>query len=662
MGKIIVANTEFEIDAKVVRWFEGPKFDAHKESCTGPGAERCSGPTPYGEKAKNRAANRFRARPALKQYKTDARNIPLAAAQAVIRQFVLHHDGCPNASTCFKVLHNERGLSCHFLLDNDGTLYQTLDLAFMAFHAAGFNANSVGIEMCNRGDAKKWPGYYDGKRQKRETTTVRIHGHIYKAYKFTPAQHDTMRALAKGLQRALPNLPLEYPQDTPGHQAWSEIPNAGRFAGYLGHYHTTRRKWDPGPFDFKDFCESSRGALCFPLFASFKKQEEARGGRPEIPEEPDKLDALAEDFYELNERKGEGGYFPVGPTSGEGESRLWHGGVHLTGKYQSPIFSPFPARLLAVRMGSGSEIGSTNFALLRHDMTIGTGSVRFYSLYFHLDNELKTEPGEPGAPEWLAAKAWQEQKKNNRTVLLNEPIEAGRIIGRMGKAGPPSARQAQIHFEIFANEEITEKIEADTSLLKEKWEIIDGTLGGRFCTNPKVNELIDTNPKDGQLSRSELLSFFRSSADRALTRRFAVLHTSEWIGSPDWLESLELAPEYASLGKARLKSLVEGQITPTLWWTEAVSKHAKLPKDGVVFHYHPLAFVRYINSKLLQAKALEADGVGAFDEAHAKETPSDVTDDLDDESGDSFVDEAELTEEAFDDSLGLEELIKGFPS
>ena len=29
------------------------------------------------------------------------------------------------------VLQNERGLSCHFLLDNDGTIYQTLDLALM---------------------------------------------------------------------------------------------------------------------------------------------------------------------------------------------------------------------------------------------------------------------------------------------------------------------------------------------------------------------------------------------------------------------------------------------------------------------------------------------------------------------------------------------------
>ena len=658
MGKIIVANTEFEIDAKVVRWFEGPRLNAHLDMCTGGGAERCNGPTPYGEKAKNRAANRYRARPSLRKYGRKAKDIPLKAAQAVVRQFVLHHDGCPNAKTCFKVLHNERGLSCHFLLDNDGTLYQTLDLAFMGFHAAGFNANSIGIEMCNRGDAKKWPTYYSKRGIKRETTTVQIHGHIYKCFKFTPGQHDTMQALAKGLLRALPNLPLEYPQDSPGHQAWSVIPNAKRFSGYMGHYHTTKRKWDPGAFDFKEFCESSRGALCFPIFAGEKK---ATTRLPEIPEETDKLDALADKFYDLNEKKSDGGYFPVGPSSSKGESRLWHGGVHLPSKFKEPIFAPFPGRLMAVRMGSSTDVGSVNFALMRHDMTIGAGSIRFFSLYFHLADELDTKPGEAGAPEWLAAKDWQEKKGNRKIVLLDEPIEAGRVIGRVGKGGPPTARASQIHFEIFAGDEVTDKIEADTQLLAERWEIVDGTLGGRFSKNPKVNDLLDTSPKDKQISREELLDFFRTSGDRRLTHRFAVLHTSEWIDHPSWLDALKQDPVLAKLGEAKLKRLIEDQITPTIWWTDAVIKHVKLPKDGVVFHYHPVAFIRYLNSKLLQAKALADDGIGAFDESKAKETPEGVTDDLDDESGDSFVDASELTEEAFDDSLSLEDIVQGFP-
>jgi N-acetyl-anhydromuramyl-L-alanine amidase AmpD len=573
----------------------------------------------------------------------------------VVRQFVLHHDGCDSANTCFKVLHNERGLSCHFLLDNDGTIYQTLDLAFMAFHAAGFNAESIGIELSNRGDAKAWPNYY--KRQRRETTTVRIHGHVYQCYQFTPEQNDAMRALAKGLSRALPNLPLEYPQDDPGHQAWSEIPNAKRFAGYMGHYHTTRRKWDPGPFDFKAFCEKGRGSLCFPIFA----KKPVPGERPEIPEQTDALTEKAEELYRLNEGESEGGYFPVGPTSGEGESRLWHGGVHLPGPFKAPVFAPFPGRLMVARMGSNTDVGSVNFVLLRHDMTIGKGSIRFYSLYFHLHNELDTDPKEPGAPEWLATPEWQQKKGNRRIVLLSEPIEAGRIIGRVGKGGPHTARTSQIHFEIFAGEEVTEKIETDKSLLSERWVVVDGTVGGRFSRSSKINDLMDTSPRDGKISRAELLSFFRTNSDRNLIRNFAILHPTEWIDTPSWFESLKVAPEFAALGDDTLRRLVEEQITPTLWWTDEVAKHAKLHKDGVVFHYHPLSFVKYINSKLLQAKALAKDGIGDFDASLAKVTPEGVTDDIGDESGDSFVEVAELDSEAFDDSLSLEELVKGFP-
>ncbi len=123
MGKIVVAGKAFDVEAKVIGYWDRGGYNAHVEGCTGPGSERCTdGVTPYGEKAKNRRANRYARRPALRRFGKDAHKIPLSAAQAVVRQFVLHHDGVNSAKTCFKVLHNERGLSCHFLLDNNGTV------------------------------------------------------------------------------------------------------------------------------------------------------------------------------------------------------------------------------------------------------------------------------------------------------------------------------------------------------------------------------------------------------------------------------------------------------------------------------------------------------------------------------------------------------------
>ncbi|WP_428268238.1 N-acetylmuramoyl-L-alanine amidase [Haliangium sp.] len=656
MSKIWIGDTGFDIDAKVVRWDEGPGYNGMIKACVNPNHPCPEGGTkPYSDKAKNTGIARCSRRPALRRY---GERPPVEAVQAVVKQLIVHHDGCADAAMCFNVLHNERGLSCHFLMDNDGTIYQTVDLALMAYHAGGFNTNSIGIEISNRGDAKRDPNYYRKKGKNRESTTVRIHGHIYQCFQFTPAQEEAMQALADAITRALPNVPLEYPQDTPGHQAWGEIPNAAQFAGILGHYHTTRRKWDPGAFDFKALCEKSRGSLCFPIFVN---KPERKGDRPVVPDDAESLEGTTRSLYKLNEERAEGGYFPIGAYGGEHESRLWHGGVHLPGSFGQPVYAPFPGRLLAVRMGPDTTVGSANFVLMRHDMTVGTGSIRFYSLYYHLADELAGDGDE--RPAWLESKAWQGQRRPGQVVLLNEPIEAGAIIGRYGQGGPVGYRRPQIHFEIFALEEVIDVVQQDTDLLREQWQIIDGTLGGRFSKSSTVNSLVDTQPHDGKISRKELFDFFRGSSERALTRNMAVLSLSEWTGTAaSWRQELEGAAEFAKLRKNELDDLIDEQVTPTLWWTEAVAKHAELPRDGVVYHYHPLSFVRFINSKLLQAKALAKDGIGAFDEADAKEPPPGVTDDIGDESGESFVSEAELEGGMpFDSALPLEDLVKGFP-
>ena len=47
--------------------------------------------------------------------------------QQVVDQFVIHFDVCGTSRRCFEVLQDKRGLSVHFMLDIDGTIYQTLD-------------------------------------------------------------------------------------------------------------------------------------------------------------------------------------------------------------------------------------------------------------------------------------------------------------------------------------------------------------------------------------------------------------------------------------------------------------------------------------------------------------------------------------------------------
>src|SRR5688572_2228194 len=198
---------------------------------------------------------------------------------------------------CFNVLHKERGLSCHFLIDNDGTFIQTLDLVDAAFYRSGLNETSIGVELANRGDAKKFPGYYDKARYRkhpRDVVTCTIHNDRYLAYAFTSAQYDSMAALGLALSKLLPNIKLEFPMKD-GKPHWSIIPDFKKFQGYLGHYHIEGQKWDPGPWDWQRFMRSIRGRRSFPLGLP------GRDGKAEMPGDPAELATASALYYANNE-------------------------------------------------------------------------------------------------------------------------------------------------------------------------------------------------------------------------------------------------------------------------------------------------------------------------------------------------------------------------
>ena len=84
-----------------------------------------------------------------------------------INQIVIHHTGGYLPHVAFNTLHNERRLSCQFILGDDGTIYQTLDCKETAWHAGVCNKRSVGIEACLRPNARRFPGAYSKERCER---------------------------------------------------------------------------------------------------------------------------------------------------------------------------------------------------------------------------------------------------------------------------------------------------------------------------------------------------------------------------------------------------------------------------------------------------------------------------------------------------------------
>lgn len=206
----------------------------------------------------------------------------LDSLRDVVDQFVLHFDACGTSRQCFKVLHDLRCLSVHFMIDLDGTIYQTLDLKERAWHATTSNTRSIGIEIANIGaysvdgkSAERLDEWYvredDGgtriqipealqpsgiltpdfvpRPARPEPITGAIQGKSLKQYDLTQEQYDALIRLTATLHRVFPKIRLDYPRDESGNLVTHQLPEdqLNQFQGILGHYHIQKNKVDPGP-------------------------------------------------------------------------------------------------------------------------------------------------------------------------------------------------------------------------------------------------------------------------------------------------------------------------------------------------------------------------------------------------------------------------------
>jgi N-acetyl-anhydromuramyl-L-alanine amidase AmpD len=212
-----------------------------------------------------------------------------------VDQFVIHYDACGTSRRCFEVLHDVRGLSVHFMLDIDGTIYQTLDLKERAWHASQANSRSVGIEIANIGayppddastletwyakDARgrtrivlpasmgdggvrtpKFVGYPCGNAPKFGA----IHGAEYEQYDLTPQQYDSLIKLTAALCTIFPKMSCDYPRDAHGRILTTVMPKDlwERYGGLIGHEHLSAQKIDPGPaFDWDRVVNGARDLM-----------------------------------------------------------------------------------------------------------------------------------------------------------------------------------------------------------------------------------------------------------------------------------------------------------------------------------------------------------------------------------------------------------------
>ena len=172
-----------------------------------------------------------------------------------ITQFIAHWDVCLNAKTCFKVLNrNGRSASIHFAIDNDGTIYQFLDMNHIAWHASHrtVNRKSVGVEISNAYYPKYQSWYVKNGFGERDLITGEsVHGKPMKPFMdFYPVQKEALKALMEAVANAT-DVELEAEE----LKTVSRAVTSGKFKGFAHHYNCTKKKIDCAGLDLKKIVE-----------------------------------------------------------------------------------------------------------------------------------------------------------------------------------------------------------------------------------------------------------------------------------------------------------------------------------------------------------------------------------------------------------------------
>jgi N-acetyl-anhydromuramyl-L-alanine amidase AmpD len=282
--EIVVAGRFVHTGTRVVLWMDPGGYDAYRVERRFSPIDKADWQNSQAELKDLRLPNRYNLRrdgltdEEIERVRGGGWDLP--TLQKVVDQFVIHYDECGTSRQCFKVLHDARNLSVHFLLDLDGTVYQTLDLKERAWHASASNSRSVGVEIANPGaygvgEKKPFSEWYarDANGRTRITIPARfgdggirtkgfagaparpeavagtIQGKALVQYDFTPEQYRALIQLTATLSKVFPKLECDCPRDSAGKVILHKLPDdvLEHYRGVLGHFHIQAEKVDPGP-------------------------------------------------------------------------------------------------------------------------------------------------------------------------------------------------------------------------------------------------------------------------------------------------------------------------------------------------------------------------------------------------------------------------------
>jgi len=168
-----------------------------------------------------------------------------------IKCFVNHWDVTTSARKCAQSF-DQTGLSVHFCIDNDGTIYQMVDMQHVAWQAKGLNFESVGVEISNAFYLRYQDQYVRKGHGARPIWSGKtVHGGTLEDFLgFYPGQIDALKALWKAVHLAT-GIPLATPTVNGGKMLETVDPRITKktYRGFISHFQLTTNKIDSAGLD-----------------------------------------------------------------------------------------------------------------------------------------------------------------------------------------------------------------------------------------------------------------------------------------------------------------------------------------------------------------------------------------------------------------------------
>jgi hypothetical protein len=338
--------------------------------------------------------------------------------------------------------------------------------------------------------------------------------------------------------------------------------------------------------------------------------------------------AIGEDIFANNEGFGDfpqrsGGFYPLG------SNRTYHGGIHLYPKAAgAPVYAVSDGVIVAVRcpakdaqLEKNPDLPSRNFVLIRHQVKLDGEEKVFYCLYMHLDAGQKEARLMESRWLWKLRNLSEDDPRRVRlergdVVFMAEPVAAGDIVAHV--APPPKDGEPLLHWEIFSSGDKNpiatfSRKRAGLELFKQIEDnnqdlIIDNVKGSdelfaliaqEICTRPWYWGAV--GDARGIITDEEISRFFHGHPRREDLRYYVCKHVSEWSATKIQWDKIPEKERWSWLGDSEL----EQKIKLYSWWTDDLGNHVScnsgdkgLPKSHVVWTYHPVTFLAWLQEKV----------------------------------------------------------------